>query len=136
MQGEKQQIMSDQSNVLGGASVSSSGNTVVAPDAADSFVQIVDVVKKFGETVAVKGVNLSVKKGELFALLGSSGRGKSTLLRMLAGLETVTSGKILIDGEDLAQMPPYKRPVNMMFQSYVLFPHMTVESNVAFGLKQ
>ncbi|NIF79195.1 polyamine ABC transporter ATP-binding protein [Paraburkholderia sp. Cy-641] len=105
-------------------------------DAADQFIQIVDVVKKFGETVAVKGVNLSVKKGELFALLGSSGCGKSTLLRMMAGLETVTSGRILIDGEDLAQLPPYRRPVNMMFQSYALFPHMTVEANVAFGLKQ
>ncbi len=103
---------------------------------AENFVQIVDVVKQFGETVAVRQVNLSVQKGELFALLGSSGCGKSTLLRMLAGLESVTSGKILIDGEDLAQMPPYKRPVNMMFQSYALFPHMSVESNVAFGLKQ
>jgi len=107
------------------------------PDwAAENFVRIVDVVKKFDETVAVKGVNLSVKKGELFALLGSSGCGKSTLLRMLAGLESVTSGQIVIDGEDLASMPPYRRPVNMMFQSYALFPHMTVESNVAFGLKQ
>ena len=103
---------------------------------AEDFVQIVDVVKNFGETVAVRNVSLSVAKGELFALLGSSGCGKSTLLRMLAGLETVTSGKILIDGEDLALMPPYRRPVNMMFQSYALFPHMTVESNVAFGLKQ
>ncbi|KVN32863.1 transporter [Burkholderia pyrrocinia] len=103
---------------------------------AENFVQIIDVVKKFGETEAVRSVNLTVRKGELFALLGSSGCGKSTLLRMLAGLETVTSGKILIDGEDLAQMPPYKRPVNMMFQSYALFPHMSVESNVAFGLKQ
>ncbi len=102
----------------------------------DSFVQIVNVVKKFGETTAVRGVNLSVKKGELFALLGSSGCGKSTLLRMLVGLESVTEGQILIDGEDLAQLPPYNRPVNMMFQSYALFPHMTVESNVAFGLKQ
>ncbi|KAA0084086.1 ABC transporter ATP-binding protein [Trinickia soli] len=102
----------------------------------ENFVQIVDVVKKFGETVAVRNVNLSVAKGELFALLGSSGCGKSTLLRMLAGLESITSGKILIDGEDLALMPPYRRPVNMMFQSYALFPHMTVESNVAFGLKQ
>ncbi|WP_322089852.1 ABC transporter ATP-binding protein, partial [Burkholderia sp. BCC1999] len=71
-----------------------------------------------------------------FALLGSSGCGKSTLLRMLAGLETATSGKIFVDGEDLASLPPYRRPVNMMFQSYALFPHMTVESNVAFGLKQ
>jgi putrescine transport system ATP-binding protein len=108
----------------------------VADDAAEHFVQIVDVVKKFDETVAVKQVNLSIRKGELFALLGSSGCGKSTLLRMMAGLETVTSGKILIDGEDLAQLPPYRRPVNMMFQSYALFPHMTVEANVAFGLKQ
>ena len=103
---------------------------------AENFVQIVDVVKKFGETEVVRNVNLTVRQGELFALLGSSGSGKSTLLRMLAGLETVTSGKILIDGEDLAQMPPYKRPVNMMFQSYALFPHMSVESNVAYGLKQ
>ncbi|TGP42526.1 polyamine ABC transporter ATP-binding protein [bacterium M00.F.Ca.ET.228.01.1.1] len=114
----------------------STGGNAASGDAAGNFVQIVDVVKKFGETTAVKGVNLSVQKGELFALLGSSGCGKSTLLRMLAGLETVTSGKILIDGEDLAQLPPYRRPVNMMFQSYALFPHMTVESNVAFGLKQ
>ncbi|WP_175803421.1 ABC transporter ATP-binding protein [Burkholderia ambifaria] len=103
---------------------------------AENFVQIVDAVKKFGETEVVRNVNLTVRQGELFALLGSSGSGKSTLLRMLAGLETVTSGKILIDGEDLAQMPPYKRPVNMMFQSYALFPHMSVESNVAYGLKQ
>ncbi len=110
--------------------------TSAVPASAENFVQIVDVVKKFGETVAVRNVNLSVAKGELFALLGSSGCGKSTLLRMLAGLETVTSGKILIDGEDLAQMPPYRRPINMMFQSYALFPHMTVEANVAFGLKQ
>ncbi|WP_396328392.1 ABC transporter ATP-binding protein [Burkholderia anthina] len=107
-----------------------------ADSRAENFVQIVDVVKKFGETEVVRNVNLTVRQGELFALLGSSGSGKSTLLRMLAGLETVTSGKILIDGEDLAQMPPYKRPVNMMFQSYALFPHMSVESNVAFGLKQ
>ncbi len=103
---------------------------------ADHFVQVVNVVKKFGDTVAVQNVDLAVKKGELFALLGSSGCGKSTLLRMLAGFETVTSGRILIDGEDLAAMPPYRRPVNMMFQSYALFPHMTVEGNVAFGLKQ
>jgi putrescine transport system ATP-binding protein len=129
-------ISSDQSGALAGTGVPSAGLNAVTGDAADQFIQIVDVVKKFGETVAVKGVNLSVKKGELFALLGSSGCGKSTLLRMMAGLETVTSGKILIDGEDLAQLPPYRRPVNMMFQSYALFPHMTVEANVAFGLKQ
>jgi len=127
--------MSDQSSAPAAAGSLPSGFAAADP-AADNFVQIVDVVKKFGETAAVKGVNLSVKKGELFALLGSSGCGKSTLLRMLAGLETVTSGKILIDGEDLASMPPYRRPVNMMFQSYALFPHMTVEANVGFGLRQ
>ncbi|CAB3782138.1 Spermidine/putrescine import ATP-binding protein PotA [Paraburkholderia ultramafica] len=127
---------SDQSGAVAGAAAPSLGLSAVTGDAADQFIQIVDVVKKFGETVAVKGVNLSVKKGELFALLGSSGCGKSTLLRMMAGLESVTSGKILIDGQDLAQLPPYRRPVNMMFQSYALFPHMTVEANVAFGLKQ
>jgi putrescine transport system ATP-binding protein len=100
------------------------------------FIQIIDVVKKFGDAVAVNHVSLSVQKNELFALLGSSGCGKSTLLRILAGFETATSGRVLIDGEDIANIPPYKRPVNMMFQSYALFPHMSVESNVAFGLKQ
>jgi putrescine transport system ATP-binding protein len=129
-------MSSDQSGALAGAVAPSPSLNAVTDDATENFVQVVDVVKKFGETVAVKGVNLSVKKGELFALLGSSGCGKSTLLRMMAGLESVTSGKILIDGEDLAQLPPYRRPVNMMFQSYALFPHMTVEGNVAFGLKQ
>ncbi|WP_025598634.1 ABC transporter ATP-binding protein [Burkholderia sp. WSM2230] len=129
-------MSSEQSGALDRTAGPSAVGNAAINDAAGNFVQVVDVVKKFGETVAVKGVNLSVKKGELFALLGSSGCGKSTLLRMLAGLESVSSGKILIDGEDLAQLPPYRRPVNMMFQSYALFPHMTVESNVAFGLKQ
>ena len=101
----------------------------------DAFVRIENVVKKFGDSTAVDNVNLTIAKNELFALLGSSGCGKSTLLRMLAA-ETATSGKIFVDGEDLASLPPYRRPVNMMFQSYALFPHMTVESNVAFGLKQ
>ncbi|MDQ2187334.1 polyamine ABC transporter ATP-binding protein [Alcaligenaceae bacterium A4P071] len=100
------------------------------------FVRVSDVVKIFGDTVAVRSVNLSVRRNEIFALLGSSGCGKSTLLRMLAGFEEVTSGQILLDGEDITNVPPYRRPVNMMFQSYALFPHMSVEANVAFGLKQ
>lgn len=102
----------------------------------ENFIQLIDVVKKFGDAIAVDHVNLSIRKNELFALLGSSGCGKSTLLRMMAGLETPTSGRILIDGEDLAKYPLFRRPVNMMFQSYALFPHMTVEDNVAYGLKQ
>jgi putrescine transport system ATP-binding protein len=106
-----------------------------ATQSGDDFVRIENVVKKFGDSTAVDNVSLTIAKNELFALLGSSGCGKSTLLRMLAGLETATSGRIFVDGEDLASLPPYRRPVNMMFQSYALFPHMTVESNVAFGLK-
>jgi putrescine transport system ATP-binding protein len=102
----------------------------------DGFVQIIDVVKVFGATTAVQHVDLSIRKSEIFALLGSSGCGKSTLLRLLAGFETPTSGRILLDGDNLAHMPPYRRPVNMMFQSYALFPHMTAEANIAFGLKQ
>ena len=128
--------MSDQSSSQAGQGARPAGVSSTGATPPEHFVQIVDVVKKFGETTAVRNVNLSVAKGELFALLGSSGCGKSTLLRMLAGLESVTSGKILIDGEDLAAMPPYRRPVNMMFQSYALFPHMSVEANIAFGLKQ
>ncbi|HEY9573270.1 MAG TPA: polyamine ABC transporter ATP-binding protein [Pusillimonas sp.] len=103
---------------------------------ADAFVRVEEVVKIFGDTVAVQSVNLSVRRHEVFALLGSSGCGKSTLLRMLAGFEEVTSGRIYLDNEDITALPPYRRPVNMMFQSYALFPHMTVEANVAFGLKQ
>ncbi len=102
----------------------------------DEFVRVEDLVKVFGDTVAVRGVNVSVRRNELFALLGSSGCGKSTLLRMLAGFETASSGRILLDGQDITAIPPYRRPVNMMFQSYALFPHMSVEGNVAFGLKQ
>jgi putrescine transport system ATP-binding protein len=94
------------------------------------------VVKRFDEALAVDEVSLSIRKGEIFALLGSSGCGKSTLLRMLAGFETPTSGRILLGGQDVAAVPPYERPVNMMFQSYALFPHLTVWENVAFGLKR
>ena len=102
----------------------------------DEFLKLVNLNKIYGEVVAVKGVDLTVKRNEIFALLGSSGCGKSTLLRMLAGFEKPTSGQIFLDGVDIANVPAYKRPVNMMFQSYALFPHMTVEANVAFGLKQ
>ena len=104
--------------------------------AADAFVRIEDVVKIYGDVVAVKSVSLTVGRQEIFALLGSSGCGKSTLLRMLAGFEEATSGRLFLDNEDITALPPYRRPVNMMFQSYALFPHMTVEDNVAFGLKQ
>lgn len=103
---------------------------------ADEFVRVDDVVKIFDDTVAVQSVSLSVRRHEVFALLGSSGSGKSTLLRMLAGFEEPTSGRIFLDNQDITDLPPYRRPVNMMFQSYALFPHMTVEANVAFGLKQ
>jgi len=103
---------------------------------AQAFVRLQDLTKIFGETVAVQSVNLTIQRTEIFALLGSSGCGKSTLLRMLAGFEPVTSGQIFLDGEDITDLAPYARPVNMMFQSYALFPHMSVEANVAFGLKQ
>ena len=103
---------------------------------AQPYIRIENVSKKFGEFVAVNDVSLSIYQREIFCLLGGSGCGKTTLLRMLAGFETPSSGRIFIDGQDMAGVPPYKRPVNMMFQSYALFPHMTVEQNVAFGLKQ
>ncbi len=103
---------------------------------AEPYIRIENVTKKFGEFVAVNNVSLNIYRGELFSLLGGSGCGKTTLLRMLAGFESPTSGKIYIDGVDMAGIPPYDRPTNMMFQSYALFPHMTVEQNVAFGLKQ
>ncbi|KMN80056.1 transporter [Chromobacterium sp. LK11] len=99
-------------------------------------MRIAGVLKKFGDHVAVDHVDLDIRRNEIFALLGSSGCGKSTLLRMLAGMEAPTSGRIILDGEDMQGLQPYERPVNMMFQSYALFPHMTVEQNVAFGLKQ
>src|SRR5512139_2109196 len=105
------------------------------PD-AQPYVRIERVTKKFGDFVAVDDVSLGIYKKEIFCLLGASGCGKTTLLRMLAGFERPTSGRIYIDGVDMTDIPPYERPVNMMFQSYALFPHMTVEQNVAFGLKQ
>ena len=100
------------------------------------YLQIKDVVKTYGENYAVDHIDLDIDRHEIFALLGSSGSGKSTLLRMLAGMETPDQGKIILDGQDITRLPPYDRPINMMFQSYALFPHMTVEQNIAFGLKQ
>ncbi|WP_404948281.1 maltose/maltodextrin ABC transporter ATP-binding protein MalK [Salmonella enterica] len=100
------------------------------------LLEIRNLTKSFDGQHAVDDVSLTIYKGEIFALLGASGCGKSTLLRMLAGFEPPSSGQIMLDGVDLAHVPPYQRPINMMFQSYALFPHMTVEQNIAFGLKQ
>jgi putrescine transport system ATP-binding protein len=100
------------------------------------FVRVQGVTKTFGEVYAVDNVTLDIFKGEFFALLGPSGCGKSTLLRILAGLERPTSGRVVIDGQDMTDVPPWRRPVNMMFQSYALFPHLSVRKNIAFGLEQ
>ncbi|MBY5990822.1 polyamine ABC transporter ATP-binding protein [Ferrimonas balearica] len=100
------------------------------------LLQIKGISKEFDGVTAVDGVDLTIYEGEIFALLGASGCGKSTLLRMLAGFESPSAGQILLDGEDMASVLPYERPVNMMFQSYALFPHMSVWDNIAFGLKQ
>ena len=107
-----------------------------APKALTPLLEIRNLTKSFDGQHAVDDVSLTIYKGEIFALLGASGCGKSTLLRMLAGFEQPTAGQIMLDGVDLARVPPYQRPINMMFQSYALFPHMTVEQNIAFGLKQ
>ncbi len=104
--------------------------------AGQPLLRIDAVVKKFGQFRAVDGLSLDIAAGEFFALLGPSGCGKTTLLRMLAGFETPDEGRILLGGEDIAQIPPHQRPVNMMFQSYALFPHLSVKDNIAFGLKR
>jgi len=111
---------------------------IPANTVADSsvYLRIDHVTKRFGETVAVNDVSLGIERGEIFALLGSSGCGKSTLLRVLSGFETPTSGRVWLDGKDVTDLPPYERPMNMMFQSYALFPHLNVWENVAFGLKR
>jgi putrescine transport system ATP-binding protein len=100
------------------------------------LVRFEAVSKRFGPIAAVDALTLEILRGEFFALLGPSGCGKTTLLRMLAGFETPNEGRILLDGEDIVAMPPHRRPVNMMFQNYALFPHLTVEGNIAFGLRQ
>src|ERR1700749_1150652 len=104
--------------------------------AAQALVRFDGVSKRFGGATAVEQVSLDIFPGEFFALLGPSGCGKTTLLRMIAGFETPSAGSIRLDGDDLTAVPPYRRPVNMMFQSYALFPHLNVEANIAFGLKQ
>ena len=105
------------------------------PD-AKPYIVFENITKRFGDFTAVDNVTLTVYEREFFSLLGPSGCGKTTLLRMLAGFETPTEGRILLDGQDISTVPPYRRPVNMMFQSYALFPHMSVADNIAFGLKQ
>ncbi len=107
-----------------------------AHERVESYLRIEGVSKHFGGFAAVEEVSLSIGRGEVFCLLGGSGSGKTTLLRLLAGFETPDRGKIYLDGEDLSAIPPYRRPLNMMFQSYALFPHLSVEKNVAFGLEQ
>src|ERR1700689_5523087 len=110
-----------------------------APEAAAFDVPLLRfeaVVKKFGTVRAVDRLSLEIRAGEFFALLGPSGCGKTTLLRMLAGFETPDEGRILLDGNDIAQVLPHQRPVNMMFQNYALFPHLSVRDNIAFGLKR
>ena len=107
-----------------------------ADPAARPLVRFDGVSKRFGAATAVERVSLDIFSGEFFALLGPSGCGKTTLLRLLAGLEMPDDGRILLDGAELTTVPPYRRPINLMFQSYALFPHLTVEGNVAFGLKQ
>ena len=102
----------------------------------DDYLRIERVRKEFDGFVAVDDVDLGIRRGEIFALLGASGCGKSTLLRCLAGFERPTRGAIVLDGQDLVPLPPYERPINMMFQSYALFPHMSVEQNIAYGLKR
>ena len=110
--------------------------TATSTSSNQTYLQIQGLVKKFGDNHAVDHIDLNIEQHEIFALLGSSGCGKSTLLRMLAGMETPTKGNIILDGQDITNLAPYDRPINMMFQSYALFPHMSVEQNIAFGLKQ
>jgi len=101
-----------------------------------ALVELRGISKHFDGVAAVRDVNLRIRRGEIFAILGPSGCGKSTLLRVIAGLDSPSTGEIFLEGQSLGRLPAYRRPINMMFQSYALFPHMTVEQNVAFGLKQ
>src|SRR5574343_1859814 len=100
-----------------------------------AILELKNIVKQFADYTAVNGVSLSIKRGEFFTLLGPSGCGKTTLLRLIAGFEMPTAGQILLDGADITDLPPNQRPVNTVFQSYALFPHLTVAQNVGFGLE-
>ena len=102
----------------------------------ESFISIKNISKHFGDVRACDDITFDIRRGEFFALLGPSGCGKTTLLRMLAGFETPTMGEILIDGQPMAAIPPYERPVNMVFQSYAIFPHLSVAQNIGFGLRK
>src|SRR6202142_4103563 len=104
--------------------------------AGTALVRFEGVAKRFGAVAAVNALSLEIGQGEFFALVGPSGSGKTTLLRLLAGFEDLSEGRILLDGEDIGAVPPHLRPVNMMFQNYALFPHLNVEGNIAFGLRQ
>src|SRR5499425_2187722 len=132
---------------MASAQADSRSPTIVRPRARRDFAPWADPVarplvrfhnisKRFGGVTAIDRLSLDIHQGEFFALLGPSGCGKTTLLRLLAGFEAPDQGQVLLDGKDLAGVPPHRRPVNMMFQSYALFPHLTVEGNIAFGLKQ
>lgn len=130
----------EQENNTPGTTTSSTSCPIVDRPWLDStatpFIRIESLSKKFGDFTAVDNISLDIYQGELFAILGGSGCGKSTLLRMLAGFEAPSAGRIVIDGIDMTELPPYERPINMMFQSYAVFPHMTVQENVAYGLKK
>ena len=106
-----------------------------SPVAEQPDVELISLIKRYGESVAVRGVDLAIQPGEFFSMLGPSGCGKTTTLRMIAGFVAQTSGKILLKGVDISHQPPEKRPVNMVFQNYALFPHMSVTDNIAFGLR-
>src|SRR5258708_7696288 len=101
-----------------------------------ALVRFEEVSKRYGDVPAIDALTLNIAHNEFFALLGPSGCGKTTLLRLLAGFETPSAGRVLLDGEDISAVPPHRRPVNMMFQSYALFPHLSVEGNIGFGLRQ
>src|SRR6201992_2457122 len=118
------------------ASEADSPRSIPQPASGTPLLRIDAVVKTFGQFRAVDVLSLDIHAGEFFALLGPSGCGKTTLLRMLAGFEAPDAGRILLDGKDIAQIPPHQRPVNMMFQNYALFPHLNVRDNIAFGLKR